>query len=168
MNIIAEDLGVIDEGVVRLRTECGFPSMKIMMFAFDDREENDYLPCNIDEHSVVYTGTHDNDTALGYMLKQSDEQFVSFKKQLRAALRYEGVYTPVVDRADAVRGLVLCALAARSAIAVIPVQDILCLDNWSRMNTPATSESNWKFRLTSMPSRNAMANFKNAVKRTGR
>ncbi len=168
LNIIAEDLGVIDEGVVRLRTECGFPSMKIMMFAFDDREENDYLPCNIDEHSVVYTGTHDNDTALGYMLKQSDEQFVSFKKQLRAALRYEGVYTPVVDRADAVRGLVLCALAARSAIAVIPVQDILCLDNWSRMNTPATSESNWKFRLTSMPSRNAMANFKNAVKRTGR
>lgn len=168
LDIIAEDLGVIDEGVVRLRETCGFPSMKIMMFAFDGEKDNAYLPCNIDEHSVVYTGTHDNDTALGFVLKQTDEQFAALKKQLRAALRYEGVYTPVVDRADAVRAFVLCALGARSAIAVIPVQDILCLDNWSRMNEPATTKCNWKFRLTSMPCRNKMANFKNAVLRVGR
>lgn len=168
LNIIAEDLGVIDEGVVMLREECGFPSMKIMMFAFDGDEDNAYLPQNIDEHSVVYTGTHDNDTALGFMLKQSSAQFAALKKCLRAAIRYEGAYTPVVDRADAVRALVLCALNAPSAVAVIPVQDILCLDNWSRMNTPATAEGNWRFRLTSAPSRNAMANFKNMVKRAGR
>ncbi len=168
LNIIAEDLGVIDEGVVKLRAECGFPSMKVMMFAFDGSDENEYLPQNIRPDSVVYTGTHDNDTALGYMLKLDDAQFALLKKQLRAALKYEDVYTPVVDRTDAVRALVLCALGARSDIAVIPVQDILCLDNSSRMNTPATAGSNWKFRLTAMPDRNAMANFKNAVKRTGR
>ena len=168
LSIIAEDLGVIDDGVVELRDFCGFPSMKIMMFAFDGNEDNAYLPHNIDEHSVVYTGTHDNDTALGFLLKQTDLQFSALKKQLRAALEYEQAYTPVVDRADAVKGMVLCALNARSAIAVIPVQDILCLDNWSRMNTPATAGCNWKFRLTSMPDRNAMANFKNAVIRSGR
>ena len=168
LDIIAEDLGVIDEGVIKLLSDCGFPSMKIMMFAFDGEETNSYLPQNIDEQSVVYTGTHDNDTALGFLLKQTDEQFKAFKRGLRAALAYEGAYTPVVDRADAVRALVLTALNARSAIAVIPVQDILCLDNWSRMNTPAVAEGNWRFRLTAMPSRNAMANFKNAVKRSGR
>ena len=168
LDIIAEDLGVIDEGVVKLLSDCGFPSMKIMMFAFDGEETNSYLPQNIDEQSVVYTGTHDNDTALGFLLKQTDEQFKAFKRGLRAALAYEGAYTPVVDRADAVRALVLTTLNARSAIAVIPVQDILCLDNWSRMNTPAVAEGNWRFRLTAMPSRNAMANFKNAVKRSGR
>ena len=168
LDIIAEDLGVIDEGVIKLLSDCGFPSMKIMMFAFDGEETNSYLPQNIDEQSVVYTGTHDNDTALGFLLKQTDQQFKAFKRGLRAALAYEGAYTPVVDRADAVRALVLTALNARSAIAVIPVQDILCLDNWSRMNTPAVAEGNWRFRLTAMPSRNAMANFKNAVKRSGR
>ena len=168
LSIIAEDLGIIDDGVVKLREECGFPSMKVMMFAFDGEETNAYLPQNIDEHSVVYTGTHDNDTALGYLLKQTDEQFLSLKKQLRVALKYEGAYTPIVDRADAVKGLVLCALNARSAIAVIPVQDILCLDNWSRMNTPSVASGNWKLRLTSLPNRNVMANFKNAIKRAQR
>ena len=168
LNIIAEDLGVLDEGVVALREACGFPSMKVMLFAFDGEEDNDYLPQNIDEPSVVYTGTHDNDTALGYMLKQTDKQFKALKKSIRAALKYEGAYTPVVDRADAVRALVLCALNARSAIAVIPVQDILCLDNWSRMNTPSVAEGNWRFRLTAQPNRNAMANLKNAIIRAGR
>ena len=72
------------------------------------------------------------------------------------------------DRAEAVRALVLCALNARSAIAVIPVQDILCLDNWSRMNTPSVAEGNWRFRLTAQPNRNAMANLKNAIIRAGR
>ena len=168
LNIIAEDLGVIDDGVIRLLNESGFPSMKVLMFAFDGEKDNGYLPQNIGEHSVAYTGTHDNDTALGFLLKQTDEEFAAFKKGLRSALGYEGVYTPVVDRADAVRGLVLCALNTRSAIAVVPVQDILCLDNASRMNTPSTSQGNWGFRLTAMPSRSAMAQFKNAVIRAGR
>lgn len=168
LNIIAEDLGVIDEGVISLRRECGFPSMKVMMFAFDGREDNDYLPQNTGEHSVVYTGTHDNDTALGFVLRQTEKQFRTLKGRLRSALKYVGAYTPVVDRADAVRALILCALGCRSQIAVIPVQDILCLDNWSRMNTPSTAEGNWKFRLTRQPDRNAMARFKNDVLRAGR
>ncbi len=168
LNIIAEDLGIIDEGVTALREECGLPSMKVMMFAFDGKEDNAYLPQNIESHSVVYTGTHDNDTALGFMLKQDEKQFALIKKRMRAAMKYEGVYTPVCDRSDAVRALTLCALNAPSDIAVIPVQDIMCLDNASRMNTPSTKEDNWQFRLTSMPSRNRMARFKNAIIRSGR
>ncbi len=166
--IIAEDLGVIDEGVVKLLEESGFPSMKVMMFAFDGEEDNAYLPQNIDEHSVVYTGTHDNDTALGFLLKMTDEQFYEFKRALRAALKYEGVYTPVVDRADGVRGLALAALGAKSSVAVIPVQDLMCLDNWSRMNTPAVPSGNWRFRMTSPVKRNTLARLKHAIIKTDR
>jgi 4-alpha-glucanotransferase len=164
LNIIAEDLGVIDAGVVKLRDDTGFPGMKIMMFAFDGEEDNEYLPKNIKRNSVTYTGTHDNDTALGFLLKQTDEQFKEFKTRLRAALKSEDVYTPIVDRQDAAEALVLCALNCKSDLVVIPIQDVLGLDNEARMNTPSTSVDNWQFRLTTSPSRNKMANFKNLIK----
>lgn len=168
VDIIAEDLGVIDEGVVALREGTGLPGMKVMMFAFDGDETNDYLPQNISEHSVTYTGTHDNDTALGFLLKQSDEEFAAIKKQLRAALRYEGVYMPVVDRADAAEAFVMCALNTKSELAVVPVQDILRMDNDGRMNEPSTSGTNWKFRLKELPSRRKMAQFKKLIRQSGR
>lgn len=165
--VIAEDLGFMDDGVIALREGTGFPGMKIMMFAFGG-DDSDYLPKNITENSVAYTGTHDNDTTLGFLLKMTDEQFAEFKTRLRDALDYEGVYAPVVDRADAADALVLCALNTRSDLAIIPIQDILRLDNSARMNEPSTTGENWKFRLTKMPSRNKMAEFKNMVKRSGR
>ncbi|MGN0818159.1 MAG: 4-alpha-glucanotransferase [Candidatus Coproplasma sp.] len=165
--VIAEDLGVMDDGVIALRDNTGFPGMKIMMFAFGG-DDSDYLPQNVTENSVTYTGTHDNDTSLGFLLKMDDEQFAQFKKRLRAALRYEGVYMPIVDRADAAEALVLCALNTKSDLAIIPVQDILRMDNAARMNEPSTTGENWKFRLTKMPSRNKMAVFKNLIKRSGR
>lgn len=168
VDIIAEDLGVIDDGVVALRESTGFPGMKIMMFAFDGDEGNDYLPQNVTENSVTYTGTHDNDTALGFLCKQSEKQFTSFKRQLRKALAYEGVYMPVVDREDAAQALVLCALNTRSSLVIVPIQDVLGLDNSARMNEPSTSGINWRFRLTEMPSRNKMALFKKLIKDSGR
>jgi 4-alpha-glucanotransferase len=138
--------------------------MKIMMFAFDGEDDNEYLPKNIKSNSVTYTGTHDNDTALGFLLKQTDEQFKEFKTRLRAALKSEDVYTPIVDRQDAAEALVVCALNCKSDLVVIPIQDVLGLDNEARMNTPSTSADNWQFRLTSSPSRNKLANFKNLIK----
>jgi 4-alpha-glucanotransferase len=163
LNIIAEDLGVMDDGVIALRDGCHFPGMKILMFAFDGNKDNDYLPANIQKNSVTYTGTHDNDTALGFIQNMTDSQFASFRKRLRAALKYEDVYTPIVDRKDAAEALVLCALNTKSDMAIIPVQDLLLLDNGARMNTPSTSQNNWQFRLKKLPSRNVMANFRNAI-----
>lgn len=168
MDIIAEDLGIMDDGVTLLREKTGFAGMNVLMFAFDGEEDNSYLPENIAENSVTYTGTHDNDTALGFLRKMTDKQFADFKKQLRKTMKKQGIYLPLVDEKDVVKGLCMSALYTRSYLAVIPVQDILGLDNSARMNVPSISEGNWKFRLSGMPSRNAMAELKNMIKASGR
>jgi 4-alpha-glucanotransferase len=168
LNVIAEDLGVMDDGVIALRKETGFPGMKIIMFAFDGNEKNEYLPKYITKNSVTYTGTHDNDTALGFISNMTDEQFSLLKKSLRGALKSEGVYMPIVDRTDAARAMVMCAMHSKSNLAIIPVQDIMLADNSARMNTPSTSKGNWQFRLKNLPSRNSMANFKNLIKNSNR
>jgi 4-alpha-glucanotransferase len=168
LSVIAEDLGVMDDGVVKLRDGCDFPGMKIMMFAFDGNENNDYLPQNIKENSVTYTGTHDNDTALGFIKNMDEATKIKFKKQLRATVRKLGVYIPVVDDEDAAQALVLIALNTKSDLVVLPIQDVLGLDNSARMNTPSTSGGNWQFRLDKMPSRNKMAVLKNLIYQANR
>lgn len=166
--IIAEDLGILDDGVYALRDGCGFPGMNILLFAFDGREDNAYLPKNIVANSITYTGTHDNDTALGYLLTLDDAKFAAFKKELRKTMRGQGVYYPVVDRKDAAAALCVIAAHTRSYLAVLPVQDLLRLDNSARMNTPSTASGNWKFRMTKMPDRRSMAELKKLIKRSGR
>ena len=168
VEIIAEDLGIVDEGVELLRRQTGFPGMNVLMFAFDGEKDNPYLPENIVENSVTYTGTHDNDTALGFLLKMTDKEFLTFKKRLRKVLKEQEIYYPLVDRKDVVKALWMCALHCKSYLTVIPVQDILGLDNTARMNVPSVSTDNWRFRLEAMPSRNAMAEFKNEIKASDR
>ena len=168
LNVIAEDLGVIDEGVVDLRDRTGFPGMKIMLFAFDGNEENEYLPKNIKPNSVTYTGTHDNDTAFGFIEEMPKERFAAFVKMLRAALRQEKLSFPIVSRADAAQALVMCALGTKSDICIIPVQDVLGMDNSARMNTPAIPGGNWRFRLKDIPGRKTAAWLRKAVKESGR
>lgn len=167
-DIIAEDLGVLDDGVTILRDDFNFPGMNVLMFAFDGSEDNSYLPANIVENSVTYTGTHDNDTALGFLERMNDAQFKDFKKQLRKTLKEQDAYMPIVDRVDAAKALCVCAAHTKSYLTVLPVQDILCLDNAARMNVPSTSAGNWKFRLTKMPGRNAMAELKKLIKDSNR
>lgn len=157
IEIIAEDLGVMDAGVARLRERTGFPGMKILQFAFDGNEDNEYLPSNIEENSVAYTGTHDNDTTLGFLNGLTDEEFALFKPVLRSALKSAGVAYPFVDRAGAALALNACALASKAKIAVLPVQDVMGLDGSARMNTPSTSGDNWKFRLKAFPPRKDLA-----------
>lgn len=166
--IIAEDLGIIDDGVRKLIKDTGFPGMKILQFAFNGEEDNDYLPANITENSVAYTGTHDNDTSLGFLNAMTEEQFRDFKRQLRAALKYENINFPFVTREETVAALNMCALATKARLAVIPVQDLLALGTEARMNTPSTSEGNWKFRLTSIPSRYYAAVLRSAVEQCNR
>lgn len=165
---IAEDLGVIDEGVVALRKATGFPGMKIMLFAFDGNAENEYLPKFVTENSVTYTGTHDNDTTLGFIQGMDERQFTIFKRQLRTALWSEGAVYPVTSRESAARAVTRCALGTKSDIAIVPIQDILVLDNSARMNTPSTPSGNWQFRLEKIPPAKVAARLRLTVKTTGR
>ena len=166
--IIAEDLGVIDDGVIGLRDGCGLPGMNILLFAFDGSEDNSYLPKNIVENSVTYTGTHDNDTAVGYVEQLSDEEYKAFKTRFRKTMKEQGIYEPLVTTKDV--GWALCKVAAhsKSYMAILPVQDILGQDNSCRMNIPSTPTGNWQYRLEKMPSRRSMAMLKRLIKDSNR
>ncbi|MDE7181578.1 MAG: 4-alpha-glucanotransferase [Clostridia bacterium] len=168
MEIIAEDLGILDSGVVKLRARTGFPGMKILQFAFDGSPDNLYLPKNIEENSVVYTGTHDNDTTLGFVNAMGEAEFRSFKTQLRAALTSVRLVQPVVTREDAVYAMNALALASRAKIAVVPIQDVLALGTESRMNIPSTVGGNWQFRLDKIPDRLHAAILRQTVIKTRR
>lgn len=162
--VIAEDLGVIDYGVEKLRQRTGYPGMKIMLFAFDGKPANPYLPKNIQENSVAYTGTHDNATVMGLLNRMNDSQFAVFKARLRAALKDEGVHFPFITRAEAARALCVCVMACNADLAILPVQDLLGLGDEARMNVPSTAEGNWKFRLTKQPTRYDAAIMRKIVK----
>ena len=153
IKIIAEDLGVLDSGVIRLRERTGFPGMKVLQFAFDGNENNPFLPCNTEENSVVYTCTHDNDTTLGFINGKTDGEFAEFKTRLRSALKSENVAFPFVSRESASTAMIACAIASKACIAVIPVQDLMNLDGFARMNVPSTSQGNWQYRMEKFPSR---------------
>ncbi|MDE5721799.1 MAG: 4-alpha-glucanotransferase [Clostridia bacterium] len=166
MEIIAEDLGILDSGVVKLRARTGFPGMKILQFAFDGSPDNLYLPKNIEENSVVYTGTHDNDTTFGFVNAMSEEEFKNFKTELRSALTSVRLVQPVVTREDAVYAMNALALASKAKIAILPVQDVLALGTESRMNIPSTVGGNWQFRLDKIPDRLHAAILRKTVIKT--
>ncbi|MDE7167550.1 MAG: 4-alpha-glucanotransferase [Clostridia bacterium] len=166
--VIAEDLGVIDYGVEKLRQRTDYPGMKIMLFAFDGKLNNPYLPRNIQENAVVYSGTHDNATALGLLKRMNDSQFLVFKSRLRAALKDEGVVFPFKTRAEAARALCVSVLASKANLAVLPIQDLLGMGDESRMNTPSVATGNWKFRLKEIPSRYDTAIMRKMVKEYNR
>ena len=164
VEIIAEDLGVLDDGVINLREDTGYPGMKILMFAFDGEGDNDYLPERIEENSVTYTGTHDNDTTLGFLDKMTEEEFSAFKTRLRASMKKLGLNLPFTTRSQTAYALAVTALATKSTLAVIPIQDLLLLNTYARMNTPSTRSDNWQFRLKETPGRYFAAIMRKAVK----
>ena len=133
--IIAEDLGVITDDVVALRERFGFPGMKILQFAFDSGEDNNYLPHTYDKNFVVYTGTHDNDTLASWYKEAS----VDNKKTVREYLGHK----PENGNWDLIR----LAHASTANMSVIPLQDYLGLGSDARMNTPGTTQGNWKWRF---------------------
>ena len=135
MTLIAEDLGIITDEVNALREKYALPGMKILQFAFDGSLDNPYLPAFITENSVVYTGTHDNDTTLGWYQSMNDAQ----RQPLHAYLQTE---TPQMPQA-----LIKVAFESNANLAIIPMQDILQLDSAHRMNVPGTVEGNWQWRF---------------------
>lgn len=133
--LIAEDLGVITDAVLRLRLHFGLPGMKILQFAFSGGNDNPYLPFNQERNSVVYTGTHDNDTTLGWYLDLDDatrERLANFLGPTTEPMPW-----PMIRQ----------ALVSRAAIAVIPMQDLLGLDGTHRLNLPGTTKDNWVWRF---------------------
>lgn len=138
LDIIAEDLGFLTPSVLELVKNTGFPGMKVLEFAFDSREESDYLPHNYTTNCVVYTGTHDNNTICGWydVLNEGDKAF---------SVEYMGNgYTPAGEiHWDFVR----MALSSVARLAVIPVQDYLGLGVEARINEPSTLGKNWRWRM---------------------
>ena len=135
-NIIAEDLGYLTAGVKRLVKRTGYPGMKILEFAFDSAEDNDYLPHNYDNNCVVYTGTHDNDTVIGWFksLRKKDQ---SFTKE----------YLGIKNSGNIAYELIRLALSSVADTAIIPMQDYLELGSEARINTPSTLGDNWNWRM---------------------
>jgi 4-alpha-glucanotransferase len=137
--IIAEDLGVITPAVEKLRDDLTFPGMKILLFAFDGDSENAYLPHNMPRNCVVYTGTHDNDTAVGWYLSKE----VSFKAK---ELAREYANCQDSDAAHFHRQMMYLAQSSVAALCILPMQDVLGFGNDCRMNQPGTASNNWQWR----------------------
>jgi len=134
--LLAEDLGVITPEVESLRDSLGLPGMKILQFAFDSGADNPYLPHNHVPNSIVYTGTHDNDTTEGWFTGLGHEQQRRVCKYFRC------------DPGQVAWEMIRAALASVSRYAVIPMQDLLRLGSDSRMNVPGVAVGNWGWRLT--------------------
>lgn len=133
--VLAEDLGIITPEVEALRDHFEFPGMKILQFAFGSDSGNAYLPFNYLRNFVVYTGTHDNDTTVGWFNQLSDHE-------KNAVLRYLGCTSPEGIHWDLIR----LALSSVANQAIIPLQDILGLGGEARMNVPSQAEGNWAWR----------------------
>ena len=163
--IVAEDLGTLDDGVYALMKKTGFPGMKVLLFAFDNNPNNPYLPHCYNENCVCYTGTHDNDTVAGYCKGLTTEEFILFRSKIAEEMQRMELNVPIGIKPEQIpEALIHLCLASKARLAVIPVQDILGLDNNSRMNLPGSSEGNWKFRLVSLPSGKCMRKLQKMIK----
>ena len=134
--IIAEDLGFLTESVIQLVKDTGYPGMKILQFGFDSREESEYLPHSYIRNSVVYTGTHDNDTTAHWfeVLDQQDKKMAVDYMNLK-------------DDSQACSEMIRMAYASVSDMCIIPMQDFLELGEEARLNMPSTLGSNWAWRM---------------------
>ncbi len=137
INIIAEDLGLITPGVAKLLKAVGYPGMKILQFAFDATGgESVFLPHNFSNNYVVYTGTHDNDTTLGWLTKASE-----------AERQYAIDYCKLDEKEGYVWGMIRTITASTADLCITPMQDVLNLGTEARMNMPSTLGGNWQWRM---------------------
>jgi 4-alpha-glucanotransferase len=135
---IAEDLGLITPDVCALRDKFQIPGTKVLQFAFDGNRDNPHLPANYPPNSVVYTGTHDNNTTRGWYEALPEEH----REKVRSFLHRGN------GDGDFARELLQQAWSSVAALAIAPLQDVLNLGGEARMNTPGSSEGNWCWRTT--------------------
>ena len=137
VNIIAEDLGVINDAVEGLLKACGFPNMKVFQFAFDGDANNKYLPHQYSENCVAYTGTHDNNPTSDWFNTLPSDAKIEVSGYVRNS-------NPNVIVDD----IIECILNSRASIVIVPIQDYLGLGKNARMNKPSTLGKNWTWRLS--------------------
>lgn len=146
--IIAEDLGIIDDGVRELLKFTGCPGMKILSFAFNGDENNLYLPKNIEENYVCYTGTHDNDTLVGLINNFSDWDKNNAYKGVKQSLKEVGLKGKVKDNISLAKAIISLGFSCKANLFVLPVQDAVLLDGEYRINTPGlVDDKNWSIIL---------------------
>jgi 4-alpha-glucanotransferase len=148
INVIAEDLGVITPEVEALREQMGFPGMRVLQFAFgDDPKARQYRPHNHIKNCVVYTGTHDNDTAVGWFRAKPGSQTTQSEEEVtlerETLLRYAGT-----DGREVHWDMIRLALSSVACWAVFPLQDLFGLGSEARLNTPGASQGSWEWRFT--------------------
>lgn len=137
VDIIAEDLGFVTQSVTKLVEQTGYAGMKVLEFAFDSREESDYLPHNYNSNCVVYTGTHDNNTIVGWYNSLNASDKILANEYLDIDANENNIHWKFIR----------LAFLSVARIAIIPIQDYLGLGSEARMNTPSTLGGNWRWRL---------------------
>lgn len=144
LEIIAEDLGFMTPSVIQLVEDSTFPNMKVLQFAYNPYEDSEYLPHNYDKNCVVYTGTHDNETTVGWYRNQP-------KKTKKFILEYNNIsllkVTGKKAEQSATKSIIRQAMMSTANTCIIPLQDYLELDNSARINEPSTLGDNWKWRV---------------------
>lgn len=152
--VIAEDLGIITDEVRKLRDDCGFPGMKILEFAFSVDEikssgmTNAFLPHNfITDNCIVYTGTHDNDTMQGWLELIDDELLVMVAEYAAGKPLSVEKAKAMVKSGELCKEMIRLSFASNAVCAVVPMQDVIGIDNEGRMNMPSTTGSNWSWRM---------------------
>jgi 4-alpha-glucanotransferase len=158
--LIAEDLGIITPEVEALRDELGFPGMRVLQFAFGGSDpENPHLPANYPREAVAYTGTHDNNTALGWWRDEAGTG------ERSALAELAGNDNP----AEAGWGMIEVVLSSNADLAVVPLQDVLGLGSEARMNTPGSESGHWRWRFRDgQLTRELAARLRDITARTGR
>ncbi len=134
--LVAEDLGVITPDVDALRKQFHLPGMGVLQFAFDSYEDNPHKPQNVTPDRVYYTGTHDNDTVLGWFASLDEVQQAHVLTTL-----------DITEAAQLNAAMLQTIFASVADLAIVPMQDLLGLDSRGRMNTPGTVDGNWLWQF---------------------
>ncbi|MDE7453234.1 MAG: 4-alpha-glucanotransferase, partial [Clostridia bacterium] len=146
--IVAEDLGVIDDGVRRLMKNVGYPGMKVLEFAFDGKKENEHKPSNHTENFVCYTGTHDNMPLRQYIDDLTEEDKEKFIADVEKESKLLKIKPETKTSAELCRSVINLAFASKSNTVIIPLWDLLALGGEARINEPSTvSDKNWSRRF---------------------
>ena len=145
--IVAEDLGIIDDGVRALLDKQGYPGMRILSFAFNGEEDNLYLPENIEENSVCYTGTHDNDTLMGLLNAMSEWDYKNFVTGVKASAKKLRLRIVTRTKSAVAKAVIRLGYASKANTFIIPMQDVALLNGDYRMNTPGREIANWTVKM---------------------
>lgn len=149
LGIIAEDLGIIDDGVRKLLKKTGYPGMRVLEFALDGNPFNTHKPSTYEtDNCVAYTGTHDNDPLVAHMEKLDEYNYGVFSSDLKSECEKARVTYRGDSKRAQCRSAIRLVFACRAFAAILPMQDVLCLGQESRMNEPSTlSDKNWSYRF---------------------